>query len=219
MNYNRIYEYRFRKINHIKKKIDWNELSKWLFKNCLNYPTKILDPAGGMCEFINSVPSKEKWAIDIEEAFIKKYADNDVKILIGSNLDVSIPENYFNGIFISNFLEHLKSQEEVAQLVTKMYDSMENKGRIVIMGPNFKYCYNEYFDFADHNVILSELGIAEHLYGAGFDIVKIIPRFFPLSFRSGGLLPITPLTIITYLNVPIAWKYFGKQFLVVGEKK
>jgi hypothetical protein len=219
MNYNRIYEYRFQNINHSKKQVVWNELSTWLFKHCLNDPVKILDPAGGMCEFINAVPSKEKWAIDIEEDFINKYASKDVKIIIGSSLDVAIPQNYFNGIYISNFLEHLKSQEEVSNLLTKMFDSLAPKGRIAIMGPNFKYCYKEYFDFADHNVILSELGIAEHLYGAGFDIVDIIPKFFPLSFRSGGFLPVTPFIIKTYLSLPIAWRFLGKQFLVIGEKK
>ncbi len=87
------------------------------------------------------------------------------------------------------------------------------------MGPNFKYCFKEYFDFADHNVILSELGLAEHLYGAGFEIVRIVPRFFPLSFRSGGLLPVTPLIIKLYLSIPFVWRFIGKQFLIIGEKK
>jgi hypothetical protein len=43
------------------------------------------------------------------------------------------------------------------------------------MGPNFKYCYKEYFDFADHSVILSELGVAEHLYGRALPLKAYTP--------------------------------------------
>lgn len=218
MNLKRIYEYRFLGVNQLEKLVVWKELSIWIYKNHLKNAEKVLDPAGGMCEFINSIPAKEKWIIDIEEDVVRKNVNNDIKLLIGSNLDVEIPKNYFNGVFISNFLEHLKSQDEVASLLTKIYESLTSKGRIVIMGPNFKYCYKEYFDFADHSVILSELGLAEHLYGAGFEIVRIIPKFFPLSFRSKGVLPINKLIIRTYLAIPIAWRFIGKQFLVIAEK-
>jgi ubiquinone/menaquinone biosynthesis C-methylase UbiE len=218
MNHSRVYEYRFQNVDLNKKQIVWKELSQWLYNNYLNRPSKILDSAGGMCEFINLVPSEEKWAIDIEEDFIKKYASKDIKIIIGSNLNVELPNNYFNGIFISNFLEHLNSQGDVTRLLDKMYNSMAEKGRIAIMGPNFKYAFQEYFDFADHTLALSELGIAEYLYGSGFKIVKIIPRFFPLSFRSGSILPVNSFLIKTYLNLSFAWKIFGKQFLVIGEK-
>jgi ubiquinone/menaquinone biosynthesis C-methylase UbiE len=219
MNYKRIYDYRFQHVSTAKKKIVWDEVSDWLFHKQLDQPQKILDPAGGMCEFINAVPASEKWTIDIEEDFVKKYANKDVVVKVGNNLEMPLPENYFDAVFISNFLEHLNSQEEVARLLEKMNKALRTGGRIVIIGPNFKYCYRDYFDFADHTVILSELGVAEHLAGAGFSIVKIIPQFLPLSFRSGSFLPVTTLTIKMYLNFPLAWKFFGKQFLLVAEKE
>lgn len=219
LNYGRIYEYRFKGVDHKKKQIVWKEISHWMYAGYLKKPYSILDPAGGLCEFINLVPAREKWTIDIEKDFIEKYANPDVQIIVGNNLQVELPQNYFDAVFISNFLEHLHSQEEVASLLTRMYASMKSGGRIAVMGPNFKYTYKEYFDFADHTVILSELGLAEHLYGAGFEIVKIIPKFLPLSFRSGGILPVTPFTVKTYLSLPSAWKVLGKQFLVIAEKK
>jgi SAM-dependent methyltransferase len=219
LNYGRIYEYRFRGVNHQKKQVVWKEISHWLYNGYLKKPHTILDPAGGLCEFINHVPAREKWTIDIEKDFIEKYANPDVQLIVGNNLQVDLPQNYFDAVFISNFLEHLHSQEEVGKVLARIYSSMKAGGRIAVMGPNFKYTYKEYFDFADHTVVLSELGLAEHLYGAGFDIVKIIPRFLPLSFRSGGFLPVTPFTVKTYLNFPLAWKILGKQFLVIAEKK
>ena len=115
-----------------------------------------------------------------------------------------------------NFLEHLHSQEEVADFLGKMYGHLRKGGRIAVMGPNFKYVYKQYFDFADHTVILSELGLAEHLYGAGFEVERIHPRFLPLSFRGG--LPINRMLVRAYLGMPWAWRFFGKQFLLIGRK-
>ncbi len=215
MNFDRIYQYRFKGIDEDKKKITWEEIAEFIYKK-LSQPDSILDPAAGKCELINSIKSKERWAVDLNDYFIKKYAAPDVKVVIGDILTTVLPENYFEAVFISNFLEHLNSQEEVATLLEKMFRCLKPGGRIAVMGPNFKYAYRDYFDFADHTVILSELGLAEHLYGAGFEVENIYPRFLPLSFRGG--IPVSRLLVKTYLSMPWAWRFFGKQFLLIGKK-
>ncbi len=215
MNFQRIYEYRFKDIDLSKKNVVWKEVAEYVSK-MTNEPQIVLDPAGGMCEFINNIKAKEKWTIDLNEEFVGKYADKNVKIIVGENRLVELPENYFDLVFVSNFLEHLKDQAEVADFLSKMFRSVKSGGFVVVMGPNFKYAFREYFDFADHTVCLSELGTAEHIVGAGFDIVKIIPRFLPLSFR--GSLPVNRFLVQTYLKIPFFWNFFGKQFLVVGKK-
>ena len=215
MNFHRIYQYRFKDIEDDKKKITWEEIAAFVYKKLLA-PASILDPAAGKCELINAIKSKERWAVDLNDYFIRKYAAPDVKILIGDILTTELPENYFEGVFISNFLEHLNSQEDVATLLEKMFRCLKPGGRIAIMGPNFKYAYREYFDFADHTVILSEVGLAEHLYGAGFEIEYIYPRFLPLSFRGG--FPVSRFLVKRYLSMSWAWRFFGKQFLLIGKK-
>jgi ubiquinone/menaquinone biosynthesis C-methylase UbiE len=215
MNFDRIYEYRFKGIDEDKKKITWEEIADFIYQK-LSAPNSILDPAAGKCELINSIKSKERWAVDLNDYFIRKYAVPDVKVVIGDILTTELPENYFEAVFISNFLEHLNSQEEVATLLEKMFRCLKPGGRIAIMGPNFKYAYREYFDFADHTVILSELGVTEHLYGAGFEIENVYPRFLPLSFRGG--IPVSRFLVKTYLSMPWAWRFFGKQFLLIGKK-
>lgn len=217
MNLDRIYEYRFKDVNAGKKQVVWNEISKFIYRK-LNSPGKILDPAAGLCEFINNIPSAERWAVDLNGEFLNVHANADVKKVIGNSLSVPLPENYFDAVFISNFLEHLSSQEEVASFLGCMFKCLKPGGRIAVMGPNFKYAAKEYFDFADHNVVLSELGLAEHIYAAGFSLREINGRFLPLSFRSNSLLPVNKFTVSAYLAVPFAWKFFGKQFLVIGEK-
>jgi SAM-dependent methyltransferase len=215
MDLDRIYAYRFRDVDHTKRAMVWQELAGFLHEK-LGRPKTILDPAAGMCEYINAAPSSEKWAVDLNEPFIRAHANKDLKIVIGDTRTAELPEDHFDAVFVSNFLEHLNSQEEVADFLAKLYTHLKPGGRIAIMGPNFKYVYREYFDFADHTVILSELGVAEHLYGAGFEVETIHPRFLPLSFRGG--LPVNRFLVKSFLAMPWAWRFFGKQFLLIGRK-
>jgi hypothetical protein len=53
MDNNRIYEYRFKNVDKHKKLITWKEISNFIFKE-LKQPQRIIDPAAGECEFINS---------------------------------------------------------------------------------------------------------------------------------------------------------------------
>lgn len=215
MDLDRIYAYRFRDVDHVKRAMVWGELAQFMHGE-LGRPKSILDPAAGMCEFINAIPCAEKWGVDLNEPFIRAHAAKDVRVVIGDTRTADLPKDHFDAVFVSNFLEHLNSQEEVAAFLAKLYTHLKPGGRIAVMGPNFKYVYKEYFDFADHTVILSELGLAEHLFGAGFEVETIHPRFLPLSFRGG--LPINRFLVRSYLGMPWAWRFFGKQFLLIARK-
>ncbi len=215
MDLDRIYAYRFKGIDRAKRRMVWQEISKFMFER-MGRPHCVVDPAAGMCEFINHVPAGERWAVDMNGAFLAAHAAPDVKQVVADTMKADLPLEHFDGVFVSNFLEHLHSQEEVAFFLTKMHGHLRKGGRIAVMGPNFKYVYKEYFDFADHTVVLSELGVAEHLYGAGFEIETIHPRFLPLSFRGG--LPVNRMLIKAFLAMPWAWRSIGKQFLVIARK-
>ena len=84
------------------------------------------------------------------------------------------------------------------------------------MGPNFRYCSDQYWDCADHYIALTHVAIEEHLYAAGFEPVRTEPRFLPYSFR--GLLPPSARLTAAYLRARPAWRLLGKQFLVIGQK-
>lgn len=214
MNYRRLYEYRFRDIAQDRRDAVWTALTPLLFK-LLGEPARLLDPAAGRCEFINAVASAERWAVDAT-AYDERVAADGVRVIVADIMDTDLPAGYFDGVFVSNFLEHLPSQEAVATFLEKMHDTTSAGGRIAVMGPNFRYCAREYFDFADHTVILTERGVAEHLYAAGFEVLAVHPRFLPYTFT--GRLPSNPALVRAYLRLPLAWRIFGRQFLVLAER-
>ncbi|MDZ4668200.1 MAG: methyltransferase domain-containing protein [bacterium] len=214
MNYDRIYEYRFKGVDKNKKLSTWKIIAEFMYGK-LGNPASVIDPAAGDCEFINQVPAAERWAVDMGE-HTQRAAQKDIKVVIGNNLKVNLPLNYFEGVYVSNFLEHLHTQEDVANFLERMFAILKPGGKIAIMGPNFKYCAANYFDFADHTVILTELGVAEHLYGAGFEVKEVHDRFLPLSFR--GKIPVTDFLVKMYFQMPFAWRFMGKQFLLVAQK-
>jgi len=215
VNYKRIYEYRFKNINRQTKNKIWKVIAEFIYKK-LEEPEIVIDPAAGECEFINAIPAKEKWAIDLNKIFLEQNAASEVKKIAGNCIEIELPKNYFDAVFVSNFVEHLNDGKEVTFFLEKMHSLLKKDGKIVIMGPNFKYCAKNYFDFADHNVIITETSMAEYLYGAGFEHIKIYPKFLPLSFR--GNLPINKFLTRMYLCLPVLWNVFGRQYLLFGTK-
>jgi hypothetical protein len=63
---------------------------------------------------------------------------------------------------------------------------------------------------------LTHLSLSEALELKGFDIQICIDRFLP--FTTQGALPTHPWLVWIYLKLPVAWKYFGKQFFIVAQK-
>lgn len=212
MNYQRLYEYRFRGVDQRRRDDVWVAVAPMLHE-LLGRPMRVLDPAAGRCEFINAVPAAERWAVDAVD-YEEGVAREGTHLIVSEIMAADLPSEYFGGVFVSNFLEHLLSQEAVAAFLEKMRDCTAPGGRIAIMGPNFRYCAREYFDFADHTVVLTERAVEEHLYAAGFEIIEIHPRFLPYTFTGG--LPSHPLLVRAYLRFPFAWRFLGKQFLVVA---
>jgi SAM-dependent methyltransferase len=214
MNYQRLYEYRFREVDQSLRAAVWREIAPFIHER-MGSPQVVLDPAAGRGEFINAVSAGERWAVD-QVAYAEGTYDPAIRTVVSDIFDVELPSEHFDGVFVSNFLEHLHSQDAVATFLARMYEATAPGGRIAIMGPNFRYCARQYFDMADHTLVFTHLAIAEHLYAAGFEPQRIEPRFLPTTFT--GRLPSSPLLARRYLRTPLAWRVLGKQFLVLGRR-
>jgi SAM-dependent methyltransferase len=214
MNYERLYAYRFRDVDQEAREAVWGPIASFIHGR-LGGPDVVLDPAAGRCEFINQVPARERWALD-RVAFPERTVRPGTKALVGDVLTVDLPESYFGGLLLSNFLEHLPTQEAIAAVLERLGGTLRPGGRIAVMGPNYRYCAGEYWDCADHEIALTHVAVAEHLYAAGYEVREVTPRFLPYSFR--GHLPASAGLTSLYLRMPLAWRLLGKQFLVIGER-
>ena len=213
INYDRLYEYRFKDVDQASRQAVWNEIGTFVYER-MGSPAKVLDPSAGRCEFLNSIPAAERWSVD--QVDNSAFRSPGITAITSDIFDADLPAKYFDAVFVSNFLEHLLTQEDVARFLGLMFDCTADGARIAIIGPNFKYCSREYFDCADHTLALTHVAVAEHLYAAGFTIEEVAPRFLPFSFR--GILPPSPVLTRRYLHARPAWKVLGKQFLVIATK-
>lgn len=214
MNLPRVYEYRFKDVDQSARAAVWREIARDLDLR-MGRPQTVLDPAAGRCELINSLPAPERWAVDSMDT--SEYRAQEVRGILADAVSVELPAEHFDGVVVSNFLEHLSSPAEVGAFLERMWAAAAFGGRIGIMGPNFRYCSREYFDCSDHVLALTHVAVAEHLYAAGFEPTAVVPRYVPYSFRSR--MPASATLARLYLKVPLAWKLLGKQFLVIGEKR
>jgi hypothetical protein len=213
INVQRLYEYRFRGVDQDARESVWREIA-WYIHDRMGGPVHMLDPAAGRGEFIVAVPSGERWGVDrVSHGHVQPCG---VKMIIADIMEAELPADHFDGVFLSNFLEHLPDQNAVANVLARLYTTMQADGRIAIIGPNFKYCARDYFDCADHTVILSHVAVTEHLHAAGFEVVAVHPKFLPFSFR--GMFPPSARLTRIYLRVPLLWTLLGKQFLIIGRK-
>ncbi len=212
MDYQRLYDFRFRDHDQDERQAVWTEITADLFARMGN-PQVVLDPAAGRGEFISTVPARERWAID-QVPSVTDLESQGIHTIVSDMFDVDLPAAHFDAVLLSNTLEHLMTYEDVQRCLKKMHAAIRPGGVVAVLGPNFKYCAKEYFDCADHVLALTEVSVQEHLYAAGFDIRSTLPRYLPYSFR--GRLPPSKLMTRLYLRNPWAFRLLGKQFLVIA---
>ena len=84
------------------------------------------------------------------------------------------------------------------------------------VGPNVRLVGGAYWDFWDHHVALTHETLAEAFRLHGFAIETSVARFLPYTMVNRRAVPM--LAVSLYLKIPLFWRLFGKQFLVVGRK-
>ena len=212
----KIYRRRFNEYECEQKNKIWEVLCPNFFQKFVPLDAAVLDIGAGYCEFINNILCAKKFAVDLNED-TPSFASPEVKVVSTPSTDLSfLASDSIDRVFMSNFLEHLRTKQEVLQTFEEIFRVLKVGGKVITLHPNIRYLYMEYWDYFDHHVPLTDKSIAEGLEVVGFKVEISIDRFLPFTTKSK--IPKHPVLVKLYLMFPFIWRFMGKQTLVIAEK-
>ena len=196
-----------------KRGIIWKAIAGYL-QRFVDRDSRVLDIGAGYCTFINNIEAKEKHALDLFEE-LPNHAQKGVTAHVQSSTSMkNFASGYFDVVFASNFFEHLDSKD-FSLTIGEIKRILKKGARLIILQPNFKYCFKEYFDDYTHEKIYTDMGMCNLLESFGLSIEKCVPAFLPFSLKAR--LPKSALLMKIYLRLP--FKPFAKQMLIIASKK
>ncbi len=211
-----IYRSRFSNTGFEKRKRVWKILCAEFFQKHVPPDSTILDLACGYGEFINHIDAAKKYGVDLNPDAPSRLSP-EVEFKLTPAYDLShIPDNSVDRVFTSNFLEHLPDKAACDAVLKEVWRILKPGGKIMLLGPNIRYAYKEYWDYYDHYLALSHLSLSEGLLLAGFQPEVVTDRFLPYTMNNST--PTADWMIRLYLRIPLAWKLLGKQFFIVARK-
>lgn len=211
----RIYQARFAETAEYRQRV-WQILLPSFFQQFVRPTDSVLDLGCGYGEFINQVHCSKKFAMDLNPD-APRFLNLSVQFL---EQDCStrweIPDRSLNVVFTSNFFEHLPNKDALGRTLDEVFRCLASEGLLIAMGPNIRFLPGAYWDFWDHHLPLTELSLGEALVNRGFRLEKSVARFLPYTMVGQREYPSFMLQL--YLKLPLAWRFFGRQFLVVARK-
>jgi SAM-dependent methyltransferase len=215
-NLSQMYQQRFVQTGLDRRDRVWKVLCRHFFDRRIPRDAAVLELACGYGEFINNIRAGHKTAVDLNPDAAQHLAPDVTFFNIPATGLALVGTAVADVVFTSNFLEHLRDKRECDEVLAAVYQVLKPGGKFIVMGPNIRYAYREYWNFYDHYLPLSDLSLAEGLSIAGFRIDENIPRFLPFSMNN--YTPTYDIAVRAYLALPLAWKLLGKQFLVTASK-
>jgi SAM-dependent methyltransferase len=211
----RIYHARFSGTAASRKKV-WQILLPEFFQRFVKPTDVVLDLGCGYGEFINEVRCGKKFAMDLNPD-TRSYLEPAVQFLEqDGSTRWPLEADSLDVVFSSNFFEHLPEKAALGRTLDEIFRCLVPGGHLIAMGPNVRYLPGAYWDFWDHNLPLTETSLGEGLTNRGFELVKCVDRFLPYTMVGKRQYPGVLLKL--YLKVPLIWRLFGQQFLVLAKK-
>jgi predicted SAM-dependent methyltransferase len=88
---------------------------------------------------------------------VGRYVDPDIVVLMSDASETRRLSDSGSGIaFASNFFEHLSSEQQVVEVLSKIHRIFKKGRKLSIIQPNVKYAYRESWNLTDHHVPLTE---------------------------------------------------------------
>lgn len=210
----RMYERRFAGASDYRDRV-WQVLCGRFFSRWIAPDDVVLDLGAGWGEFINNIRCGERHAMDLNPHTAERLAPAIDFHLQDCSERWHLADDSLDVVFTSNFLEHLPTKTHISRTLAEASRCLRAGGRIICMGPNIRLLPGAYWDFYDHYLPLTERSVGEALELNGFEIERCHPAFLPYTM-TGNQPPLVLLHL--YLRLPFFWRFFGRQFLVVGRK-
>lgn len=210
-----IYRTRFDERRQAGKMAVWAEIARYLAR-WVDPSRPALDVACDAGYFIRHVRASERWATDVRD--VADLLPPTIRFVQADGLALAsiLPTGHYGTIFMSNYLEHLSGVDDVIRQLQVARDLLAPGGRLIVLQPNVRLTGGSYWDFIDHRVPLTEKSLLEAVGLARLRPIHVTARFLPYSTR--GRLPQYGLLVRWYLRLPLLWRVFGKQTLVVAER-
>jgi len=214
----RLYARRFSEADLGEMQGVWRALVRGFLGRRIRPEATVVDLGAGACLFINEVRAARRIALDANPD-LRRRAAPGVEAFVTTDLSLrELDDGSVGHVFISNFLEHLPDHRAVLELLAAVLRKLQPGGTVLILQPNFRLEPRRYFDFVDHQVILTDASLIEALEVVGFEVREVRVRFLP--FTSKSVLPRWPWLVRLYLWLrPVQWLLGKQSFLVAARPK
>ncbi len=195
----------------------WQVICSDFLQKFIGASDSVVDLGAGTCEFINNINCGQKYAVDINPD-TEKYAAQGVTVMHPRDENtIDIEDSTIDVVFASNFFEHLPSRQSIIDTLAEIRRILVPNGKLIVIQPNVKYLYMQYWDYFDHQIALSEESMREAIITSGFEIGILKGRFLPYTFRSKY--PKGRVFVKAYLKIPCAHRILGKQLFILAYKR
>jgi len=175
----------------------------------------VLEIGAGYCDWINHVRAARRLATDIWPGVREHAAPGvEARVLDAAGELPSLGSGVFDVVLASNVLEHF-APDAAAGVVADVHAVLRQGGRFLIIQPNFRYAWRNYFDDYTHRAVFTHRSLPALLASQGFVVEHVEPKFMPYSMKRRRV-PVAPWLIRMYLRSPI--KPRAGQMLVVARK-
>ncbi len=209
------YQQRFQGADQYRDAV-WRILCNDFFSVYIAHEDVLLDLGAGWGEFSRGIKARKKYAMDLNPDCGERVAGHSTFLHQDCSTVWPLEDGALDVVFTSNFLEHLPSKDLVDRTLREAFRCLKPGGKIICLGPNIKFVPGAYWDYWDHYIPITEESMAEALSLKGFQVTRKTARFLPYTMSGGKNPPLFALKL--YLKLPFAWRFVGKQFLVIAEK-
>jgi hypothetical protein len=197
---------------HPDRKQIWQAICEYLQK-FVALSSTVMDVGAGYCDFINQIQAQAKYAVDTNPE-TARWCGPDVQFVQATPIEVlDLPAQSVDVIMVSNLLEHL-SPPQCSALFDRFDDLLRTGGKLIVIQPNYYYCYRRYWDDFTHVRAFSDVSLSDFLRSRGYRMLAVEKRFLPFSFKSR----IPKSYWLTKLYLASFWRPLAAQMLIVAQR-